>query len=256
MLPLDDFLISDKQLKRKSYASALVVRGCLEPKGIESRVPYVDFDAAYADYADVRSTLTRRQAARLGYHRPTENPPAGIEAWERFRTQPRSERELAATTQCFEVDEDEIPSYPNDVLNFTSSFATAAFQGSVKSSEVESAAEAWSVCMAPHGIEDLPGDPQAMPSESIRQKYDTSGGRDGETLGPITQAEIDLALADVDCRESSGYQQALYDAIWEREARLLEENQAAFEEQRAAIEKTDAEIDRIIAQYATAGGSS
>ncbi|WP_110589789.1 hypothetical protein [Microbacterium suaedae] len=254
-LPLDDFLLSDMQLKKSSYAGALLLSECLARQGIEIAVPFVDFDAAYGDQVHKRSMLTRGLAEEVGYRGPDSRTPAGIAAWEEYRTTQRSDVELKAMDACRTELGDEMPSYGNDVVNFTSSFAASAFQGAAASGEVTTAADAWRECVAAYGVEDLPDSPYMMPSESVRIRFGLNPAKDTPPA-PLTQAEIDLALADVDCRESSGYHQALYDAIWEREARLLEENQAAFEEQRAAIEATDAEIDRIIAQYATAGGSS
>lgn len=257
VLPFDEFLVSDQMMAKESYARTLALVACATERGADVEpVPYVDFDSAYADGARTRYTLTRAQAAQIGYHHPVETPPAALAPWTEYRRLAVPETEQTVLEACGEELEPDLPGYDVDSVNFTSDFVVVAYQGATSSEAVESAADEWRECMAPQGIEDLPDDPQAMPSESIQQKYQTSGGRDGETLGPITPAEVALALADVECREASGYQRELYDAIWTREARLLEENQTVFEEQRAAIEAADAEIDRVIAQYATAGGSS
>lgn len=256
-LPLDPFLLSDKQMKETNYASALLVESCLVDRGVNRPVPYVDFDAAYEGADVVRSQLTRHHASSLGYHSPKDRVPEGVDAWETYRTEPWSDLENQTYNDCYEALGDDAPQYGNKVLNFTSGFASAAYAGAVADPEVAAAAAEWRECMEPQGIEDLPDDPSGMPTESMRQEYfpAAADGRDGDpaAMNVITPDEIRAALADLDCRESSGYQQTFYDALWDREASTLQDNAEALEQVRAQIEAVDEQIDEVVSQHASAG---
>ena len=78
-------------------------------------------------------------------------------------------------------------------------------------------AKAWVECMAPQGISDLPSAPwtlqnyKAMP-ESLRERWD---------WWPLGADEIQVATFDAGCRESSGWNQALYDLTWDRQVAFI-----------------------------------
>lgn len=81
-------------------------------------------------------------------------------------------------------------------------------------------AKAWVECMAPQGISDLPSAPwtlqnyKAMP-ESLRERWDWW------PLGDASADEIQVATFDAGCRESSGWNQALYDLTWDRQVAFI-----------------------------------
>lgn len=92
----------------------------------------------------------------------------------------------------------------------------------VSSSDPALAAQAkvWVECMAPQGISDLPSAPwtlqnyKAMP-ESLRERWDWW------PLGDASADEIQVATFDAGCRESSGWNQALYDLTWDRQVAFI-----------------------------------
>ncbi|MBN6191420.1 hypothetical protein JQN58_31605 [Aneurinibacillus sp. BA2021] len=252
-LPLDPYVLTDKMLKKAAYAGALVIAECLEEKGTPLPVPYVDFDSAYEGRETTRSALTEEVASTYGYHLPQEALPLEVLPWEAYRTADLDAATAAVSDECSAELQGRIPGYSSDMMNFSSMFVGSAFEGTLADPAVREAADRWNECMVPLGVEDLPALPIDMPSDSVRQRFTTSPlSGDDPSTGDITREEVRLALEDVDCRESSGFQQAFYDALWEREAASYEQNAEAFESLRAKVATVSAEIDATIAELATA----
>lgn len=124
----------------------------------------------------------------------------------------------------------------------SSSSSTAAEDPAVKS-----AAGAWATCMKPLGIADLPATPADFPSESVLSRLGIEQTGDSGSLNSYpTPEEIDLATTDAGCRESSGYSQKLYDAQWDAQLPLLQENHAGLESRLASTEKLRTECEGIV----------
>lgn len=256
VLPLDPYLLSYKDLKKQNYATALINEQCLIENGVRRPVPYVDFDAAYGDDEIVRSQLTPKSAAEFGYHSTKDIIPQGIDAWETYRSAPWSSSEDEIFEACFEKIADKGPQFSNRVMNFTSTFAASAYKGALVDPAVIDHAGQWKQCMTAEGIADLPADPSGMPTESQLAEFispSTGGGLDGDSSATsvVTVEEIKSAVADATCRVSSGYQDALYAALWDREASALAENEVAFQDVGTQIDETRKRIDEVIAKYAS-----
>ena len=246
-LPLDPYLLSDLQLTKAAYAAALTVDDCLADKGIDDPVPYVDIDAAYGSDVTVRKWFDLKIAQTHGYHEPSQQRPASLEAWDDFQRQASTPSEDEAFLACRDAPATVSPGYSNTLMNFTSGLAAAAYSGASKDPAVLESAAAWNACMADVGIEDLPLTPIEMPSESVRQRLGLGASIDGPITEP-TGEEIDLATTDAECRDSSGFTKAFYDALWTRESSMLEDNEAALVDAGAEIESITSEIDDIIAE--------
>lgn len=246
-LPLDPYLLSDLQLTKAAYAEAIVINDCLADKGIDDPVPYVDIDAAYGTNVTVRKWFDLKVAQTNGYHEPSQQRPAGLKAWDDFQHQASTPSEDEAFLACRDDPATDSPGYSNTLMNFTSGLAAAAHSGASKDPAVLESAAAWYDCMAEVGIEDLSTTPIDMPTESVRQRLGLSGSIDGPIAEP-TAEEIDLATTDAECRDSSGFTTAFYDALWIRESSMLEDNEAALVDAGAEIENITSEIDEIIAE--------
>jgi hypothetical protein len=246
-LPLDPYLLSDAQLTKAAYAEAIMIHECLADIGIDRPVPYVDIDAAYGSNVAVRSWFDLTIAQKHGYHDPSQERPAGLKAWDDFQLQAWTSAEDAAFLKCRDDPAADPPEYSNTLMNFTSGLAAAAFSGAGKDPDVLDAAARWHECMAGVGIEDLPRTPIEMPSDSLRQRFEVGASIDGPVTGP-TAEEIDMATADADCRDSSGFTEAFYDALWTRETSLLLDNESALTDAGAEIDEITARIDEVIAE--------
>lgn len=105
---------------------------------------------------------------------------------------------------------------------------------------------AWRKCMEPQGVPGLSDGPEDFPLIAMTESgLDLSG--DGVARSAPTPREIELAIADAECRDSSGYSQKRYDLEWEAESKLLDANRAHLEEERA---KNQAKIDEATAVLA------
>lgn len=251
-LPLDPFVLTDKMIKKSNYAAALVIADCLDERGTPLPVPYVDFDSAYEGRETTRTTLTEAIASEYGYHLPQEIIPAQVMAWEAYRTADIGSVMETASDECGMSLQAKIPGYSSEMMNFSSMFVGSSYEGALLDPAVQDAASEWKTCMAPAAIEDLPDLPTDMPSASIRARFTTSPTTgDDPTPSEITREEVQLALTDYACRESSGYQQAFYDALWEREANAYEQNAEAFDAMLDKIGQMSERIDATITEFAT-----
>jgi hypothetical protein len=86
-------------------------------------------------------------------------------------------------------------------------------------------------------------------------KFPTNGGTygdtevDPDTAGPrkTTPAEIELAVADATCRDSSGWTKAYYDAQWDAEVRVVQKHADQLKTMKGDIEALTAQARQIIA---------
>ncbi len=73
---------------------------------------------------------------------------------------------------------------------------------------------------------------------------------DPDTAGPrrSTPAEIELAVADATCRDSSGWTKAYYDAQWDAEVRVVQNHADQLKTMKADIDALTAQARQIIAE--------
>lgn len=253
-LPLDPFLLSDEQMKKADYASAIKTTECTAQQGIDRPVPYVDFDAAYGKKSAVRTWFDKKIAQKRGYHAASDLPNPELKPWEEYIRAPGNQKTDKIEQACSKElgEENKLPRYSSRVMNFTSRLAGAAYSGASSDPDVTAAVSEWEKCMAPKGIADLPDNPLNMPSPSLVKKFNLQPGKDVARAAPTAQ-EIDMATFDAECRESSGYHQEFYDELWTREVSLRKDNEAALAEIKDQIDKTDQKISDVIAKYDFSG---
>lgn len=107
--------------------------------------------------------------------------------------------------------------------------------------------EKWHECMKPLGIPSLPESPREFPTDEVRAKLGLDSGDDSAGSGTLpSKEEIDLAVHDATCRESSGYSAKSYDMQWNAEVDLLRANKAALEQELANNQERIAETRGIL----------
>ncbi|PRB17262.1 hypothetical protein CQ042_05530 [Microbacterium sp. MYb62] len=246
VMPLDQYMVSQVQIKREAYLHALISQECLTGQGFEQTVPSPDLTDDGTE-SSVRNRFDEGVAAKFGYHLPAESSPAD-DVWFAYTRRPMSDTELAALDGCVRdlmADED-VPKWGPRTLDYSPGIAQAAILGAREDPTVADSAKEWAACMAPLGVSDLPSTPASMPSESMKARYGWANFSEVDSSPPLTSAEISDAVADARCRESSGYSAALYQAEWSRQVDLLQSNAAALEDLRKEISATDAEmIERV-----------
>ena len=125
---------------------------------------------------------------------------------------------------------------------------------------VEEAATRWRECVAPLGISDLPADagPSGLPTDSQMSRWGLDQDVAPWDIPAATQEEIDVAVADATCRDSSGWRQAAYDAQWNAQIVYLQKHYKELEAQRAkweALEQTYLDTIRELGQSGSSGGA-
>jgi hypothetical protein len=249
VLPLDKYLLGD--MKNSDYAENLLMQPCMGKAGFDWNVPWRDThsnDGPSWNAAHVR-LFNLTLAKQWGYHL-APSPDTSLAALRAFQDDLAtiSDAEFAAFKTCLSRARKELPILPGSAQRATV-FAQAAYEGALKDEKVLKAAADWRKCMTPAGISDLPDVPSVMPSESIARKFDIKL-QISSTPPVVSQAEIKLATMDFECRDKAGYDQAFYDAQWNRQAKLLAENADELERVAAEISKHAAKVMAVIASNA------
>lgn len=198
-------------------------------------------------------------ASRYGYHAaPAVRSDTGP-AWEQFLQRVNTnttDAEDAAFLTCRDAVRAENPLIAPDAaaMNLALGYLSQASDLAHEAKPVRDAAANWRTCMEPEGISDLPQTPQQMPPKSLRDAFRLGGTVDGpaDHSDAVTADEIRLASVDARCAETSGYQQRLYDAVWDESSKLFRENFDALERAKAKLKKQDHAAQDVINSYAPA----
>lgn len=246
-MPLDAYTMSTAQTSARDYAENLLVQPCMEAAGLSWDVPVRDVDEAPPATTNAvgERLFTSAIAASVGYHLVIADSPSA-RAWNAFMNAPASEETVEQLSQCrTEVAEPALPAVTEEmrVAQALSAEATAAAE---TSDTVRAAATDWTTCMADAGIADLPESITDMPTGWIDQKFGLS------ITKRVSAEEIELAVQDADCRESSGVAETLYAEQWRLELEALSEHGAELTAARAAIAEQDARARAIIAEHTPA----
>lgn len=223
VMPLDEF--TDNSAPLRDYAEALLDAKCLARAGITWPVPWQPTDRALSESYNSggRRIFNSELARSWGYHR-APNSSDGFSAWQRFTAEANR---IATSTKgfdsifddCLKSTRDLIPLPSDDARDYARMAAHQISAEALLDSTVISAQSEWQACMIGAGFVGLPDSPNEMPPESLRDEFNL--GVPGTLPSPD---EIQLALADAECSESSGYTIALYEAEWGRQATFVEAN--------------------------------
>lgn len=105
----------------------------------------------------------------------------------------------------------------------------------------------WKACMIPAGIIDLPEDPSEMPPASVVQP--PQDGIADVAAPPATAREKDVAVLDAQCRESSGFDQAEFQARVNAELAAIGRDVDGFEAARKAYQEYDKRVQSLLNQF-------
>lgn len=246
-LPLDEFHGLNYSIS--DYAEALLIEECMldegfaypvgEPKRLDSP-PEPTLNDAY------RRLFDEEIAAEFGYGGPPVEPViASLTPEERAAIE--SEEGQAAFDRCVNQARDELPLPPDRDL--VESLASAAYSSAIASEEVLDAAKEWRECMASTGISDLPANPEEMPTESLRAAWGKPPGGEDQAYQPPTTAEIEVAVQDARCQETSGFAQTFYDAEWDAQMEMLTDNEDALMRLKAANDAHAELVEEILTSH-------
>ena len=221
-LPLDDY---SPDTADDEFARNILVAGCMEAKGIFWPVPKsAAISRPPSENAEGRQLFNLRLAKNSGYHTGPYvehvDPTANV-------TLSKSQQEALKTCA---TEADTKIGVNVDTRNLVESLQVAAYRSAVNASAVLEAARAWRECMLRAKFSDVPSDPTKMPTGADRQRWFAGG--------PVTDAklpsvggpeEIRAATIDAQCRKSSGYAEAQYQAEVDAQLGLMAQNASALE---------------------------
>jgi len=248
-LPLNNFMLGDT--KNSDYAENLLIEPCMVKAGFDWNVPWRDTrsnDGPSWNDAHMR-LFTLALAQRWGFRIAPSSDPS-LTALRSFQREKAtiSTAEKSALTSCLSKARKELPILPGSAQRATA-LAQTAYESAQKDKTVLRAAAAWKKCMVPAGISDLPDLPTRMPSDSIIRRFNIKF-QISNIPAQVSQEEITLATTDFECRNKAGYEQALYDAQWSRQATLLAENADEMNRVAAEISKNTSAVMAVIASHA------
>ncbi|MDQ3951736.1 MAG: hypothetical protein M3279_02050 [Actinomycetota bacterium] len=244
VLPLDEFHGLNYSIS--DYAEALLIEECMERDGFAyptGEAKRMDSPPSPTENDVYRSLFDVEIAQQFGYGGPPVEP----------RTASLTPQELAALEspagqdafdRCVEEARKELPLPPDRGL--VESLTSASYNAAIEKPEVRKAAEKWRDCMASAGISDLPATPEEMPTDSLRTLWGESVQGEDPTYRPPSPNEIDVAVQDANCQESSGFAQALYDTEWEIQVEMLADNEDGLMRLKAANERHADLVEQVL----------
>ena len=253
-LPLDSYR-PDLELaeRRHSFAEGLLLRECLAERGFPNLpLPEAPTKAGRAMNDQGRILFNVELAREHGYHRPSDLS-LGLSPAQRAASEAFS-AVLEATplgAQSFDdcladIRRDQLPLSELTNENLVDALAFAAYEEVRHGDALDAPVRRWRECMEPLGIADLPASPlRGMPPPSLSERFGLGGNSEG---GPSSE-EIRIAVADAECRESSGLSQELYTLEFEAQLRHVAANEEELERIRASVEADAALVKAILAEH-------
>ncbi len=249
VLPLDEFVYNTGNLR--DYAEALVEAPCYEAAGIDWKVPYRPSELGMGPSISrgMQQKFNVDLAKQYGYHR-APNLYEGVDNWKRFIEQNEVRVTLpgfeAAMKKCQGESRAKLPVPSDEALYYApQAAATISDEASLDPSVTEAAA-AWASCMTAEGYGGL-SQPSDSPPDELSEKWQV--GIPGTKAGPD---EIAMATADAECGESSGWSEAYYQAVWNRQLKFVDENSDRLLRIRAELAADRERLLEAVSQNAPA----
>lgn len=245
-LPLDEYMLSDAAVGLTDYAENLLVSECMTAAQFDWVTPRVQVDALSQPTRSPsgRRVFTVEIAQTFGYHEPSILPAEVRDAMDALDRRSLSATEGAALETCIQQARVTLPRPEYSQLG--TRLANQALAQSIEDSAVKDAGKLWRECMLPQGVSDLPEMPDGsaentMPPPSLVAQFGV------DVMDSLIGApEIEMAVADAQCRETSGFSDALYLVEWERQSEALAENAEDLVRERDAIKEHLAAAQEII----------
>lgn len=252
VMPLDEFKMFNPSLS--NYAEQLLIAKCLEGQGYEWPVPWQDADFAQPETVNdaALKIFNIDIARRYGYHDAPPPNPDDVLAWTEFTAWTNAynpdDQFQARFDACGEDARSDKTVAGADGLNYIASLEMQARDEISSVDAVRDAAQKWESCLSEFVTFDLPKDPWGeMPTLEMAQEYGTYGSSLTEVA---SSEELTGAQADAQCRDSSGYTDARYQAEWSAQEALVTNHRDKLDRIRnEAVAHTD-RLKTLIAENA------
>lgn len=251
-MPVDEFGTYNADLA--NYVSQLRIAKCLTSQGYEWPVPWQNTDFPLpADFNQAHYRLFNMTTAKKwGYHFAPAADPRSADAMIAFSDWANSyhpddsfDTKFAA---CGDAAFDKSMKRDGDGLNYLSDLAVQSSEAARQDGDVQAAVQRWRKCLTPKVDFAVPDSPwSAMPPLSVGESLGLTGQDQTSTA---SKAEIDIAVADAGCRDSSGLQKTLYDLEWDLQQKLVKENRDKLDRIRRDANSHNKELLKIVAENA------
>lgn len=255
-MPLDEFYVYPPELD--NYAEQLLIAECLRVRGYDWPVPWQDTD--FTQPEDVNSIglriFTPDIASKWGYHFAPSADQDSAELWIDFveitdAYFPNEELDKGLDDCTDEVRYEDPDPFSNfDGTNYLAGLSLQAEEEARRDETVIGATKEWRACLQPQVDYTVPADPwSGMPSRGAMKNWGLISDGTSEGTPEASAEEIAAAVADAECRESSGLSEAKYDRSWDVQLQLVEENRDELERIRdAAVERRE-KLLTIVAEH-------
>lgn len=251
-MPLDDNSLRLNDTLRFEYAASLLNDECLSRSGFEVQDPWLDTEA-FVPRENVndlgRLLFTPESASKWGYHKaPQRSDLSQFEAFG-FVVSQMSEDTPGfeeAFLNCVEESYDTLGEEWVSAGNYAMGLASIASAVALEDPTVVEAAKLWRECMRQVGAGVLPSSPFEMPTQSMTESWQP------DAEGLASAAEISVAVGDAQCRESSGFTDALYITEWQAQLNQIDENRDALDSGRQTLQEWRTQVDAIIGSHVRA----
>ncbi|MEV2277465.1 hypothetical protein AB0I72_17960 [Nocardiopsis sp. NPDC049922] len=245
VLPFDDHTLSPFEMQMIDYAEDLVIRDCMRDHGMDWEIlPVPEEEGTDPPHRRRYGVIEPEVAERYGYVAPvgSEDDRARAEVWESRETLPQEEYLRAfgdddgggCHGQARERVTDGVPDMDHNLLN---SYIATGFDASREAPEVVDAFADWSTCMAARGFD----------YETPVDTGDDARWADREDE-PLPE-EIEVATADVACKDEASVVEIWWSAEAEAQRGLIEEHPADFalfaQVREGLLERARAEIEAL-----------
>lgn len=232
----------------RDYAVDVEARECVERLDVTMRMARFDPEAPLprTQNAGVRNIFNPEIAAEFGY-RSELDPRINWEnhelmAGDQSLTDPAT---YEAWITCQREAEERLGVDPEAMLSF--GFPVEAADANPNAIAAEGK---WRECMAPLGIADLAPDASPLSgiaSTSLFQQWGLSSDSPPWEITQPSEEEIRIAVHDANCRDSSGWTEARYEAEWNAEIDYLTKHYRDLEAQRLQYEEQHQNFLNVLA---------
>ncbi|WP_336248719.1 hypothetical protein [Stomatohabitans albus] len=252
-LPVDPFLVKDTGSIDK--VRQLFLSSCMREKGSSVTLPTVRFDTDEPRNPAIAANsgqmiFTPENAGKYGYYYNSVYPNNGVlefnaaveEIYSKgsgidqsdgaTNTDPDAEA-LAACEEALMESEQDLYGMDSQGYDSKESYEEGLkrdplgamyYYTGTNTAYVKRTTDAWKTCMAPLGIADLPDSPLEMPPASLDEHWYNNQVDTNPMTHAASAEELSVAKADATCRESSGYNRAMYDVSWSMLQDYVNEN--------------------------------
>ncbi|MFD6697651.1 MULTISPECIES: hypothetical protein [unclassified Microbacterium] len=276
VMPLDEYSAASL-VRLVNYAENRRMETCLSKDGFSWPIPveptddasYLAFPKNMSAFPELTVEIARQYGYTANYMPGPEPDPRSFERLNRIgASTPGLDTTLLACRDESRKTFDGLKA--GDIFNTTGMWMYEETEKVPQDLVVKKAAATWKRCITAAGYDVSISAPvgdegEQMPTQKLGielgfyapppTKFPTGGGTygdtevDPDTAGPrkSTPAEIELAVADATCRDSSGWTKAYYDAQWNAEFRVVLKHADQLKKMKADIESLTAQARQIIA---------